>query len=1019
MNPHAANLRKKNSAIQLFKSLVLSCFLLRAFQNGNVSAGEVVPGEQPSRLLLPKEGSVLRNNAPTLAWTGPTARQIEIWIDGHRMEVLAGDLKQYVPVPLSFGRHTWHIVVVHDQAKETTADAHFIIDDVPLGVLPEGAVLLRYDWAVESSEIAGSDGAKLSVPGVDTSRWSKTTVPATVLTTLARNGIYPNPYYSLNNTRIPDANDEFNREQDLLRYSHIPGKNPWKNPYWYRTTFKVPPGFADKKIWLTFNEINYRAEVWLNGVRLADRNEMAGMERSFRYDVSKVARQNAENVLAVAIYPLDVPGKPDLCPVTPLADPGRNMGADADISLNYTKWDTVGWDWIPEIRDRDMGITEDVFISATDTIELSEPYVSTKLPLPDTNSADVNLAFDLVNRAAGNADSKIEVTLIDPRGKSMSFTERAKLMAGETKHFNLDAGKFPELHLAIPCLWWPAGMGGQPLYTLVVKASTAEGQSSRREVKFGVREYSTRLSEITKSRIFSVNGRDVYAQGGNWVEDMMLNWSASRYEQEIITAAHSRQNFLRVWGPTGVPPQSFFDAADRYGIMIQQDFLNDFWGTDKNTPGKVPPIDLFEKATTDIIKRLRNHPSIFLWCGGNEGPNPRQNLIVDKLLPTYDPRGSRYYLVASLADGLQGGGPYDNIPPKQYFNNNKIAGFNSEIGPSGVPVWESLRKFLRMPPTIWATNRFPLDGEWAYHDANDRPGPSEARKFSHFDTLLRNYFGSPKGEYLEDYMEYAEKAQMVDFSAYRAPIEALNKHFWTGSTGFSIWKYNASWPSLTWQISDWYQQFNAGFYSFRRALEPMHVQMNLDDRSISIVNRGFAPAFNLKLEIEVYRLDMKLILKTNRIYNIGPNQSLHTSNTIPEYEGISLLRLRLRDAKGAKVSDNFYWMEKNDNYSQLYELPAPDLETKASLVNGKVHLKLKNVGQTPALLMRVKLVDKESNEETLPTWWSDNYVHLLPGEEVDLWASTQPDLMPADPAVEISGYNLKTPRQVTISNNAF
>jgi len=983
------------------------------FDNAGMASAQVGPPAK-TRLLLPEEGSVLRNNAPTLAWTGSAAQQIEVWIDGRRMEVLTGDLRQYVPVPLSFGKHSWHVVLVRESGKETTADSSFVIDDVPLGTLPGNAVLLRHRWAVESSEIAGMDGAKLSSPGVDTGKWSQTSVPATVLTALVRNGIYPNPYYSLNNTLIPDANDEFNQENDLLKYSRIPGKNPWKNPYWFRTAFKLPGSYGGKKVWLTFNEINYRAEVWLNGAKLADKTEMAGMERRFRFDISKVAKSNADNVLAVAIYPLDVPGKPDLCPVTPLADPGRNMGADADISLNYTRWDTVGWDWIPEVRDRDMGITEDVFISATDDIELKQPYVSTTLPLPDISSADVRISFDLVNRAANDVEINLQATLIDPRGKSIPFAQPAKLAAGESRHFDWDSGSFPGLHLKNPSLWWPAGIGGQPIYSLKLTAKTPSGQSSCQEVKFGVRQYSTRLSEITKSRIFSVNGRDVYAQGGNWVEDMMLNWTASRYEQEILSAAHSRQNFLRVWGPTGVPPQVFFDAADRYGIMIQQDFLNDFWGTDKNTPSKVPPIDLFEKATTDIIERLRNQPSVFLWCGGNEGPNPREELIVNKLLPALDPRGSRYYLVASLADGLQGGGPYDNIPPKQYFNNNKIAGFNSEIGPSGVPVWESLRKFLRMPPANWATNRFPLDGEWAYHDANDRPGPWEARKFSHFDTLLRNYFGAPKGESMEDYHEYAEKAQMVDFSAYRAPIEALNKHLWTGSTGFSIWKYNAAWPSLTWQISDWYQQFNAGFYSFRRALEPLHVQMNLDDRSVSIVNRNSEPAADLKLKLEIYSLDMRPLWTTNGNYRLGPNSSQITPIIVPEFDGISFLRLRLLDAAGKPVSDNFYWMEKNDDYSGLYDLPAPKLESKASLEHGKVHLKMVNAGKSPALLVRAKLIDQQSKEEVLPTWWSDNYVHLLPGESIDLSAETQPDLMPENAAVEISGYNLRTPIVVTI-----
>jgi len=255
----------------------------------------------------------------------------------------------------------------------------------------------------------------------------------------------------------------------------------------------------------------------------------------------------------------------------------------------------------------------------------------------------------------------------------------------------------------------------------------------------------------------------------------------------------------------------------------------------------------------------------------------------------------------------------------------------------------------------------------------------------------------------------------VNFSAYRAPVEALNKKLWAGSTGFSIWKYNASWPSLTWQITDWYQQFNSGFYSFRRALEPLHVQMNLDDRTVSIVNRSSTPATGMKLESALYSLDLQPLMVTNGIYSVGPNESLMTSIVIPEFAGVSLLRLRLLNSLGTQVSDNFYWMEKKDDYARLYDLPAPELETKASLANNQVHLTIVNIGKTPALLLRAKLIDQGANEEVLPTWWNDNFVHLLPGEKVELSAETQRDLMPAHPAIEISGYNLKSPRLVSIS----
>ena len=110
-------------------------------------------------------------------------------------------------------------------------------------------------------------------------------------------------------------------------------------------------------------------------------------------------------------------------------------------------------------------------------------------------------------------------------------------------------------------------------------------------------------------------------------------------------------------------------------FLLWQDFLNDFWGTFKNTPGFRPEISLFEKATIGIVKKLRNHPSLIMWCGGNEGPNPREELIVNSILPKYDSRGNRHYLKQSDGDGFHGGGPYHTLEPKDYFTHHKLIGF--------------------------------------------------------------------------------------------------------------------------------------------------------------------------------------------------------------------------------------------------------------------------------------------------------------------------------------------------------
>ncbi len=987
--------------------LIKSCF---AFLVAAMQALPLCVAGTPDtiRLLLPLDGATFRTNTPTLAWTA-TAERIEVWIDGIRMAELPGDRTNYVPFPLSFGEHRWRIVAVRGTERLESAERFFSVDDAPLARLPTGAVLLRDHWAVQSAETAGFDGARLSSPGVDLSGWARTSVPATVLTALVRNGVYPNPYIEVNNTRIPDAHNGFNADNDLLKYSHIPGKNPWAKPYWYRTTFAAPAGYAGKHVWLTFNEINYRAEVWLNGARLADPAEMVGMERTFRIEITQHLRRTAENCLAVAIYPLDHPGRPAPVPVTPLADPGRNMGDDADISLNYTKWDAIGWDWQPEIRDRDVGITEDVFLSETADVEITDLYVASELALPDTSQAGLLLACDLVNHGAAPLTGILRAVVADEKGQVVAVKQTVAVEAAQTRHIEWTPQTMPAFVLKHPRLWWPAGLGEPHLYTLSLEFRSTDGAIAKQSTPFGIRKLETRISPVTQTRIFTVNGRDLYGQGGNWVLDMMLNWTASRYEQEIATARESNLNFLRIWGPTGAPPDAFYDAADRVGVLLQQDFLHDHWGTDRNKPGYAPPEDIFEKATTAIIKKYRNHPALFLWCGGNEGPNPREDLIKRKLLPAFDPWGTRYYLSASLADGLQGGGPYHNIPAREYFGNRKIAGFNSEIGPSGVPEWESLRQFLALPPTSWAENRFPLDGEWAYHDATDRPGAGETRKFSHLDDLIRHRYGPPATDDLAGVRDYVEKAQMLNYETYRAAIEALNQHLWVRSTGFAMWKFNSSWPSVLWQLTDWYEQLHAGTYSFRRALEPLHVQLNLDDLSVSVINRTDMPHPGLVVQAELLDPAMNRLWWQEQKIDAAAASAVTTALTVPSRPGLTFLKLRLL-AAGKTASDNFYWLEPNDNFTGLARLPAAAVSLRVGTARpGKpIRFSVLNKGPGPALLVRLRLIDAPSGVEALPAHWSDNYLNLLPGETVEVSVTPEKDGVPPRPAIEVSGFNVKS-----------
>jgi hypothetical protein len=958
-------------------------------------------------LLTPADQALLRDNMPTLSWSAQGASSTELWLDGRLQRKLASGTGCYIPFPLSFGDHDWTVVATDGQGVRTSRSARFRIEDAPLTETPPGALLLREGWCIASALEVGTDGAALSSGSLPEARWCHSSVPVTALGALVRNGIYDNPYVGTNILRIPDSSDTFNTRHDRLRFSHVPGRNPWSKPYWFIRDFTLPATLQGERLWLTLGEINYRAEVWLNGRRLAEATSLAGMEQPFRIPIDAAVRRVGVNHLAIAIHPVESPGEPAPPPTHPLDDPGQNMGQDGMICMNYTRWDTQGWDWQTSVPDRDLGITEDVFISGTGNLELGEPCISPRLSLGGTPSAELLLDLELTNHGKAPAEALLVGRLEDGAGLSREFSLPVRLHAEATTRLHLGPAELAALRLERPRLWWPRELGEPALHSLSLELQAGGSTVSSRRQSFGIRKIDTHL-DADGHRVFLVNGRRLFLRGGNWVNDMMLTWNSGRYAQEVALACHAGLNFLRVWGPNGVPPQAFFNAADREGLLVWQDFLHDHWGTFQNKQGYAPELELFLRASTAIVRKLRNHPSLFLWCGGNEGPNPREDWLLGRVLPENDAKDQRPYLRSSNGDGLQGGGPYHNLPPSEYFANRKLRGFNSEVGPSGVPEWESLEKFLDIPSQDWAPGRFPLSAAWALHNATDQPSPTDPRKFSTYDSLLRDSYGMPSGTDAAAMQAYSQRCQLMNFDAYRAALESLNQGLWQGATGFALWKFNASWPGLTWQLSDWYMQPNAGFYAVRRALAPIHVQLDRDTRRLRLVNRGLNETGPLLLEARMLDAKGTLLWAERHELSVPADSSQDSKVEVPSARQLSFLCLSLRDRTGTLLADNLYWLAPGDEFRGLAELPAPDLA--AELLQGSAgadfELVLTNHSPFPALLVRAALVSLDSGLECLPSLWSDNYLQLPPGAERRISVRSCGTALPGHPAVRLQAWNL-------------
>ena len=321
---------------------------------------------------------------------------------------------------------------------------------------------------------------------------------------------------------------------------------------------------------------------------------------------------------------------------------------------------------------------------------------------------------------------------------------------------------------------------------------------------------------------------------------------------------------------------------------------------------------------------------------------------------------------------LQGSGPYNYRPPVGYFTN-LASGFSVE---TGTPSLATLEAIKAMVP---AEDRWPLSDTIAYHDWHFG-GNGDIKTF--MATLATRY---GEGTSLED---FERKAQMMNYETYRAMFEGLQAHLWTKNSGRLLWMSHPAWPSNHWQIYSHDYDTHAAYFGVKKAVEPVHVQMNLPDYSITVVNSTREPRTGLRLTTQVLSLDNRVLAnrddaldaKANDITPVGAPDI----GAFIEQEGMVLVTLRLRDATGKLISDNSYWQGKDDaSHQKLNGLKAQKLSLKASSVvvgdERVISVQIANTGKQAALAAKLTLVD-HMGARILPALYSDNYLTVLPGE---------------------------------------
>ena len=880
-------------------------------------------------------------------------------------------------------------------------------------------------FTLQSSAIIATRGDSLSsVHYVSKNYWFPVTVPSTVLTGLVANKVYPDPYIGMNNMLIPDANDSFNHQYHLEQYSHMPGEpNPWKKPYWYRTTFSVPTADKGRQFQLIFKGINYRAEVWLNGTLLADSSKMVGMFEEFDLDASAAIHPGEDNALAVKIFPLDYPGLPSQPQLEALDDFFDNGGPTGDIGKNVTMLSSIGWDWIPEVHDRNMGIWQPVYLRTTGTVTISRPRIVTELPnLPDTSLAKLSLELQLNNNDKSPRHGTLQVTITSENfpGEPISFSKPLTLDAAGATAIHLTAADVPALLIHHPRLWWPNGYGDANLYRLRLRFTDANGLSDDSTIVFGIRTVGSIAVDDNGfiRRDFFVNGRRVHLVGGAWVPDMMLNRDRRRYDDELRLCRNANVNMVRIWGGGLGETDDFYELADRYGLLIWQDFwiTGDTNGGFKGSADWPLQSSVFIDNVVSTIYRIRNHPSLLVWTGGNEG-HARKELYdamrdnvaaLDGTRPfipcssgfSHAPKDWKGSWPDDKPAGVYSGGPYSWQDDAQYYrlvDGKKDWVFKDETGIPSQPPYNTLSKII---PNLVPDNNlpYPLNNTWGYHDACTGNG--------HYDTYYKamlDRYGAPVSM-----RDFSDKMQLLNAGGYRSIFEAAG-HKLNETGGVMLWKLNAAFPSVVWQVYDWYLEPNSGYYFMKRACEAVHIQLNLDDSAVALVNRTYIKRPGLQYEAEVIAMTGASLFKQKGMTSLDTTdvkEVLSLRDLLRQTTGVSFVLLTLKDQSGKTLSQNVYWMSPGHDFADLRAMPSATVRATVLAAHRQgtgTEWTLRFTNPTPRLAFFLNPQLIRDGEEVLPSYWSDNYFSIPGGGSVTVKVSCQAG---KTPQLRLDGWNI-------------
>jgi exo-1,4-beta-D-glucosaminidase len=832
-------------------------------------------------------------------------------------------------------------------------------------------ILLGDNWHVIKSDSAVLMPGKLySGPSVNTSSWYKATVPSTIMAVLTSNGLFKNIFVADSIRNIDES--QFNTS------------------WWYRTEFEVPDMKDNYHYMLCFDGINYSANIWLNGKQVAGRNDVYGTFRRFDLDVTSFIKDSI-NILAVEVFK---------------QQPG-------DLAHGFV-------DWNPAPPDDNLGIWREAYLKVTGEVALKNVAVSSDVNTETLESAILKVTAEVVNYSG-----KAIKAVLTGMGDGIEFNIPVELEAGETKKVVITPEEAASLNISHPRLWWCHNMGDPNMYSITIDLKVKNKISDSKVIPFGIREIEPYFN-AEGHRGYKLNGKEILIRGAGWTDDIFLRDNEMSNEIQIQYVKHMNLNTIRfenVWGSS----PNIYDLCDRYGLLAmvgwscQWEWEN-YLGKECDEYGGIKSpadMDLAVDYLEDQIRYLQNHPSIFVWMLGSDMiPRPALEQRYNDLIKSIDDRS---YLAAaswrkstiSGNTGVKMKGPYNYVGPSYWYVdsvNGGAYGFNTETGPGPqIPVMESLTKMLP------ADKLWPINATWNFHC-----NPSESfGDLSIFNNVLNRRYGQPAN--LENYLL---KADVQAYEAMKGMFEAFRANR-PVSTGIIQWMLNSAWPSLYWQLYDYYMLPTSAYYAAKKANSPVQVVYNYGNNKIVVVNETLVPLENAIVRIKLTDYNGKVIISDEVVTNI-PENKVEMVFELPSFQGVVFLSLAILNEDKNPVADNFYWLtgtkdvyawentewyytpiKTSADFRALNYMPVTEITVNTTTREHVLDVDVENPTDRPAFFISMAL--KDSADHTLyPVFWNDNFISLLPGERKTLQC-TVPDTLDVTGGLKLvtSGWNVK------------